>query len=200
MKRAAWRTLIRKLEIEKLMNTARKEELSKMLDGQAVRWNEKPQELPEINEETIMAVLNGYVESASEFIAEAVQEEFDWLRPRNTKHKTNSRFKVGRRVIKTGAIEVGYSAVQPYKACTYSEPHLVSLDSIFHMLDGKGIVKTYSGPLVEGIRSSKDGVGATDYFRFKCCKNGNLHLEFLREDLLSKFNELAGKNRLGDGS
>jgi len=45
--------------------------------------------------------------------------------------------------------------------------------------------------LVDAINTS-NGTGETEYFKFKACKNGNLHLEFKRMDLVSKLNQLAG--------
>jgi len=65
------------------------------------------------------------------------------------------------------------------------------------MLDGKGTVKSHYGELCDTIADSKDGLGDTSYFRFKCYQNGNLHLEFLRPDLDERVNMIAGGNRLG---
>ena len=77
--------------------------------------------------------------------------------------------------------------------------HCMTLDNIMHLLDGKGIIKGSNGPLVEAINSTV-GVGETEYFRFKCFINSNLHLEFKRQDLLDKFNQIAGSNRLGNAA
>ena len=70
-----------------------------------------------------------------------------------------------------------------------------------HLLDGKGQVKGYSGPLVDAINlahHNKQQSAATEYFHAKWFLNGNLHLEFLRQDLLDKFNEICGTNRLAE--
>ena len=64
------------------------------------------------------------------------------------------------------------------------------------MIDGKPPVKTYHGELYDAITDSPDGNGKTQYFKFKCYLNGNLHLEFLRADLVVKLNAVAGGNRL----
>ena len=64
-------------------------------------------------------------------------------------------------------------------------------------MDGKGMPETHYGPLSSAIRAcGPDGKGRTDYFAFRCFKNQNLHLEFLRPELLERFNLLAGRNRL----
>lgn len=56
-------------------------------------------------------------------------------------------------------------------------------------------------PLVDAIGTSGiKGVGETEYFKFKCYKNGNLHLEFKRSDLVDTLNQIAGDNsQLGRG-
>jgi hypothetical protein len=64
------------------------------------------------------------------------------------------------------------------------------------MIDGKVPVKSYHGPLYDAITDSQDGTGQTDYFKFKCCLNGNLHLEFLKPELVARLNAVAGGNRL----
>ena|SRR5439155_23407886 len=48
--------------------------------------------------------------------------------------------------------------------------------------------------LIDAIEAAKDG--ETDYFRFKCFRNRNLHLEFKRLDLVAKLNAVAGGMRL----
>jgi len=42
----------------------------------------------------------------------------------------------------------------------------------------------------------EDGIGETDYFAFRCFKNGNLHLIFKRPDLVRRLNQIAGGKRL----
>jgi hypothetical protein len=72
------------------------------------------------------------------------------------------------------------------------EPQITAIDGVFHLLDGKGVMKENRGPLFQAINASgRDGRGETAYFRFKCFKNGNLHLEFKRLDLVKQLNGLA---------
>ena len=67
---------------------------------------------------------------------------------------------------------------------------------MFHALDGNGTIKTHRGPLIDAKEAAKDGTGETDYFRFRCFRNRNLHLEFKRLDLVAKLNAVAGGLRL----
>jgi hypothetical protein len=78
----------------------------------------------------------------------------------------------------------------------HREKYLTALDNVFSLIDGKGPVKSYHGPLYDAITDSPDGTGSTEYFKFRCCLNGNLHLEFLKPALVAKLNAVAGGNRL----
>lgn len=74
---------------------------------------------------------------------------------------------------------------------------LRALENVFTALDGKGsITKTHNGEIIDAINRSTDGTGETDYFRFRACRNRNLHLEFKRLDLLARLNQIAGGARL----
>lgn len=79
------------------------------------------------------------------------------------------------------------------------KPHLQSLDTIFHLLDGRGIpTESHYGPLVSAIEAEDGKIGETEYFKYKCFKNGNLHLEFKRSDLVDEFNLRCGDRTLPD--
>jgi len=201
LKRTAWRTLIGKLGIERIMSSKRREELRDALRaGGGKRFyrdgEQDPVELlPEISPESIHEVLQGYAVSADEFLDEAIHEEYEWLKPwSGDKYKTNeqNRWKIGKKVIITGAVERYFSG--SFHPTHYKQSHLQAIDSIFHLLDGKSFPKTHSGPLCDAISGyNKPGAAAeTEYFRFKCYKNGSLHLEFKRLDLVAEFNFRCG--------
>jgi hypothetical protein len=64
-------------------------------------------------------------------------------------------------------------------------------------LTGRGsVLKSHNGPLYDAITDSSDGTGETEYFKFKCFKNQNLHVEFKRLDLVARLNAVAGGARL----
>jgi hypothetical protein len=50
-------------------------------------------------------MLEGTLANTSTFIEEAVQEVFEYLRPRNSRYKTNTEFEIGKRVILSWAVE-----------------------------------------------------------------------------------------------
>ena len=190
LRRHAWQTLIGKLEIEKLMSSSRRRQLRELLDSRG-----RGSELPAISEDTILAVLQGYAMSADDFLAEAIREEFDFWHPRcettrDAQHKRNKLDRIGKRIIRGWMIESGYGST--WRPTYQHSAHVQALDQIFHLLDGKGIVKEHRGPLVSAILTcDAAGIGETEYFKFRCCKNGNLHIEFRRDDLLAEFNKIA---------
>jgi hypothetical protein len=200
IKRTCWKKIIEKLNIRRLMSSQRVKELDRALSGESQGYDSDsgrqlgPFEWPDITPETIQSVAAGYLASATEFLEEAVAEEYDFWRPR-TEHKTNAQFwKLARKVIKPYVVEPAYRSGSFRLTYSYDRAaHVTALDNIMHMLDGQGPVKEYKGELGSAIEMSEDGRGETKYFRFKCFKNGNLHLEFKRQDLLDRFNEIAAK-------
>jgi len=50
--------------------------------------------------------------------------------------------------------------------------------------------------LIDAIEAAKDGTGETEYLRFRCFRNRNLHLEFKRLDLVAKLNAISAGMRL----
>jgi hypothetical protein len=206
LERTAWRVLVNKLGIRKLMSSKRAKQLDELLEkGFVINEAGKRETLPEINEETIIGVIMSFVDNAQTFLDEAIHEEYDYWKPSPNydKLKTNNKhtFKLERKLIKTFAFSVWRHNGKNDLGCLNHDcqRHMTALDNIMHMLDGKGQLSGYSGPLVDAIAAKRHGgerLVETDYFRAKWFSNGNLHLEFTREDLLAKFNEICGRNRL----
>jgi hypothetical protein len=187
MKRRAWEVLIDRLGIKALMSIKKRNEVENQL--------KHGRELPEINEQAIMATIAGWISQAKDFAREAAREVFDMLRPANGwggEYKTNQkvRFAVGRKVILTWYVDRHWNG-KGYRPSYNREGQFMALDAVFHLLDGKGIIRQSRGPLWHAINDSPDGRGETEYFRFKCFKNGNLHLEMKRLDLVKELNGLA---------
>jgi hypothetical protein len=192
MSREAWRVLFIKLGVKGVMSVKRRKEF----DNQLERGK-----LPEITEANILGIICGLADDAKDFAREAAKEVFDVLTPKHNwggEYKTNSAFRVGRKVILCRRVERCWNAKQ-YRPNHYREQELIALDGIFHLLDGKGVIKDGRGPLCTAIIASPDGRGETPYFAFKCFKNGNLHLTMKRLDLVKELNGLAaGEYVLGE--
>lgn len=115
---------------------------------------------------------------------------YDWLRPRARTpgtagvYVTNSLLEVGERVILKGV-------VQRNRSVHHADEHrLTSLERVFLVLDGKGgHTKSYYSDLQNAINAQPRG--ETEYFRYRACANGTLHLAFKRADLLAEFNKRA---------
>ncbi len=189
-KKRAWRQIVALLEIRKVMSVKRIEELDKNIEHG---------DMPEITLDNILQISRGLVENAGEFAAEAVIEVFDFLRPgagEFNKYKTNAknaRFELGKKVIIVRALEWRYGG--GYHVSYWRSDNIRAVDRVFHLADGAGQMKGYEGPLIDAIQTSTAETGyagETEYFRFKCYGNGNLHLEFKRPDLVTKLNAAAG--------
>jgi len=188
LQRDAWRILVERMELRKIMSQARVTELDRQL--------ETGSGLPPITEKDILAVLQGTLASMDTYSQEMVREVFEFLRPRRSDYKTNTEFEIGKKVIIRWAVERKYGS-DGFHISYHYEQNLRGVDNVFHRLDGKGLIPTYGGPLCDAIsKAGKDSKGETDYFRFRCFANRNLHLEFKRMDLVAKLNAIAGGNRL----
>ena len=192
MKRRAWRTLVVRLGIVNVMSVAKRKEFEEQL---------RNGELPDIDEASILGTILGLAGQAQEFAREAAREVFDILRPRGHwggQYKTNDAFRVGRKVILTWYVERCYNG-KTFRVNYHHEQQVTAIDGVFHLLDGAGVMREHGGPLSKAIEASPNGQGETAYFRFKCYKNGNLHLEMKRLDLVKELNGLAaGEYVLGD--
>lgn len=187
-KKRAWSRLVEKMGIRKAMSIKRAAELDAEL--------ESGKNLPEITEANILAMVEKTMDDFPQMVQEAVKEVYERLRPRSERYKTNDYFEVGRRVILSNRVRMNYNG--KFDDNHYHHQEMNALDNVFHMLDGKGIPPGYDGPLLTAIKQTGiEGKGATEYFRFQCyAGNGNLHLEFLRLDLVARLNQVAGGGQL----
>lgn len=189
--RTTWRALSQRLGVRSMMSVKRSQQLEHELNRG---------HLPPVTEDNIRAFVKGYLDTLPEMLTEAVSEVFDWLRPRSgtrgAKYATNDPVEVGARCIITWAWNstYGYSTVHLHET---TSRHLTALENVITSLDGKGqIVKGARSAIEQALLESRSQEVETTYFRAKFYKNGNMHLEFKRLDLLAKFNALAGGKNL----
>jgi hypothetical protein len=188
LKLQAWRIIMERLELRKLLSIARRKELDEQLkDGEG---------LPDITIQNVWGLFESAVSNVDKYMEEAVLEVFEFLRPRMSKMKTNTEFEIGKRVVLERFVEMTYNAQGFRPKYSYSA-QLTALDNAFLRLDGQGVVDTYHGDTINAIQAADAGGWCkTAYFQLRCCKNGNLHIEFLRPDLVAKLNTIAGGARL----
>ena len=140
--------LIDRMELRRILSVKRNEELNRQI--------ETGKDLPDIDEAQILAMLEGTLANTGAFIEEAVQEVFEFLRPRNSRYKTNTEFEIGKRVI-LFAVENKWGG--GFRVDHYREQHIRAIDNVFHAMDGNGTIKTHRGPLIDAMEAAKDGRG-----------------------------------------
>ncbi len=192
MTRAAWRSIVERLEMRRFMSMRAYKEMGEHLDRE---------KLPAITEENVLRFAHDHLARARDYLKEAVDEVFNFLRPRGHTRagqlKTNSELEVPAKVILDYMVEPGWSGGKFKVRYGQSSQQLVATENVFNALAGNGeICKAYQSLLQMAIETAADGEGQTALFRFKAHKNGALHLWFLRADLLARFNQIAGGARL----
>lgn len=187
VRRQVWEVLIDRLEVRRIMSPQRARELDEAI--------EKDQ-MPEISERTLNEVFGSLMAALPQMLEEAVEEVFDWLRPRASRYKSNSEYEVPRKVVLSNVVSALYDW---WSVNDYSEKRLTALENVFSALDGKGqITKAHWSAISIALRENKRA-SETPYFKFQAFRNGNLHITMKREDLLARFNQIAGGRRLRAG-
>ena len=196
-----WWELYEQSGIPKVVSNKRAKEILSDLDKG---------DLSPLTEEAVRAWIENAVGSLDTLQREKVEEVFDWLRPWRGTYKTNDVFVIGKKVVVENVLEKAGVYYKwrprldvPHSAHTTSPRQMLrSLESVFRSLDGKGYALPNSGSELEKAIESADPDNAkfeTEYFAGKSCRNGNLHLEFRRPDLVAKLNAIAGgKNLRGE--
>lgn len=192
LKCKAWRAIVNRLQVRKLMSVKRWAELDKKLDNH--------KQMPKITIQAVSDLMATYEQNAMTFLEEAIREVYDDLRPhdgyRGSQYKTNqknAKYEIGSNIIMTSMVHIRHFGENTSFTIDYDdEQKLISLDWVFAHLAGFKIAEGYKSPLVDAINTADTGIVETDFFKAKCYINGNLHLEFKRLDLLKKFNAVAG--------
>ena len=194
IKKRVWRRLINLLSVRRFLSVQRAEDLDRQLENN---------EMPEITLIAIYETVESLRQNSANFAQEAAKEVFELLRPASTDNyaplKTNEkhgRYALGKKVILVRYIENTYGG--GFRGSHYHTGEIRAIDRVFHMLDGKAMTEGYQSPLMDAINTCA-GAGETEYFRFKCHQNGNLHLEFKRPELVKELNRLAGDGTLLQG-
>lgn len=187
LKRDVWRVLVDRLELNRFMSNQRWNELLKAIERGDV---------PDITVENVMRFGEACLSQLPDMVKEAVQEVFEFLRPRRSEYKTNTELELGEKVILEYRVEPRWSG-KGFSVNYHYQQELTCLENVFQVLDGRGAVnKTNRSELQNSIETTEGGRGETTYFEWKAFKKGTLHLKFKRMDLVKKFNQVAGGRRL----
>lgn len=158
---------------------------------------------PEFNENNIRATLIDLQIRSDEMFRRGV---FKVFRSLSDDYRTNESepFRIGSKVVMGGMVRSAYSRGlcinDGHK--NYGGDKLNDIDRVIKTLDKKLFHARSLEMAMNGVFQDR-GVYEDDYYRAKAFKNGNLHLEFKRPDLLDKLNEQIADyytyNALADG-
>lgn len=202
----AWSQIYHMTHLEQIMSV----EASKKVKDRIYSNDIEP-----LTQENLNAMLTTAVQNSTEFMRQAIKEIYDLLTPGKTNSyrqnlKTNRKnaAAIGKKVILLNMVEHHWMNYidNPYDYWNIDyerEIQLIQLDKIFHAIDGKSILNTdaYRSPLVDSIKKmpTSSCMGETEYFRFKCCINTNLHLEFKKPEIVKYINQSVGVSNILKG-
>lgn len=183
MLKNAWTSIAERTGFRSLMSIKTREDFDKQIERG---------DLPTLTEEHIWSFIQGLGAKVNSLLDDSAREVFEWLRPHRSQYKTNTEFELGRKVVLGFMVENW--AGSKFHPAYRKEQHIIALDNVFHLLDGKGPVKD-QGEFLQTMKTAMQA-GATSctttYFKAKWFRNHNMHLEFLRSDLVDQLNALAG--------
>jgi hypothetical protein len=158
-----------------------------LMDAQAVTEFEKSlsPRPPEFTDATIRATFIDLLNNADTMFRRGVFNVFRYL---SDDYRTNASepFRIGRKVVMSWMIQASYS--RGLQVRYGSGDRLNDLDRVFQTLDGKPFQARSLESAMNAAFNERQ-VFENDYYRAKAFKNGNMHLEFKRQDLLDKVNE-----------
>lgn len=159
-----------------------------LMDAQAVAEFEKSMHPapPEFTEANIRSNLIDMQINAADMFRRGIVNVFRGL---SDDYRTNEKeaFRIGRKVVTGWMVGPSFGGGLSVRHGLPSDK-LNDIDRVMKTLDGKPFQPRELESAING--ALKDGaVFEDDYFRVKGFKNGNLHIEFKRADLLDKLNE-----------
>ncbi len=210
-----WGHLLAMTDLDHLMDKAAKDELRDQMayvpeitddTGALINGDEIAKGLPQITEDTILATLEGFAMNSGDIFRRGLANAFSGL---DRKFRSHDGFKIGSRVILARAFDPEWGGWNSYGNLRDT---LVDIERVFLILDGKGPRASYAGIIGTIDHERKEAnigwgrIARTehegDYFRVRIFKNGNAHLWFTRDDLVTKANKLLAEyygEVVGDG-
>lgn len=142
---------------------------------------------PEFTESTIRATFIDLQINADQMFRRGIFNVFRYL---SDDYRTNASepFRIGRKVVMSCMVEHSFRKGLRIRYGHWAADKLNDLDRVFQTLDGK----TFQPRSLESAMTAafeEGSVFENELYRAKAFKNGNMHLEFKRLDLLDKVNE-----------
>ena len=189
--RTCWNYLIRFFELEKYMLCTDYEKMQKQIDGFdfPVFSIENAEGYIAILKDIMYDNVKTMMKSVYERITDSCYYTGGSSYNSSTKKKRNNNGIDSNFIITTH----DYSRIFGY----YRDNPTITddLEKLCYILDGK---KLPSNTIIYQLRGDKFAEGSNDYFKIKCCKNGNTHYT-LQDDIKNKLNLYGGDpSRIGE--
>ena len=181
-----WKHVIDRSGVKSLMDHKRRKKLDEQMRD--------IHNLPPFDMATVHGTIYGWAESSQDVFEQMVQTTYKDLIPYRNEYKTNKRYRIGKKIIRYIGLNSMFNMVEGYYKDMWRD-----LDRIFHQLDKKTPPEHGQDLVCRLEMASREGFDEleTEYFDCKWFKNGNLHLKFIREDLLQEFNRIGAKQFAG---
>jgi hypothetical protein len=181
--RQLWRQAFDKTGFLQLMDREAKSNFDRDLDKNP----------PEFTEQNIRSIFLSLAQESDEMFVRGLVNVFRRL-SKDHRTNTNSPFKVNDKAIISYMFESNYSGGLSVKSWTRAGEELNDLDRVIKTLDEKQHhARTLQTALNAHFYNDYSEPYEDEYYRIKGFKNGNMHLQFKRLDLLEKANKLIAK-------
>jgi len=186
-----WRYLMTFTKIDTLMDKQAKDELLSSLK----------ENVPEVTVENVTATLESLYADSQMIFLRGIANVFSKL---DRRFRSHNAWKLGSRIIITRAFDdMGY-----WNSYRNHEATLVDVERVFSQVDTGKATNTLVNAITQARKEVKEagrkdgsiswGEGfqtfiETDYFKIRIFKNGNCHIWFTRDDLVTKVNKLIAQ-------
>jgi len=164
--------------------------LMQVMDAEAKKkfFHQVEKEAPPFTMETVRSTLLSVMQDAETMFARGLVNVFRGL-SRDHRTNTNEPFKINRRAILTSMVQSNFSGGLTISYRSYASETLNDIDRVFRVLDGQPhVARSLETAMNAAFSKGEEFVG--DYCRARAFMNGNLHLQFTRQDLLDKGNRI----------
>ena len=184
-----WMSLLDRTHIDAIMDATAKNDLHRSLQ----------KDVPEVTFDNVSATFRKLLSESDLLFKRGVATAFSKL---DKRFRSHDGFKIGSRIILDRVFdEYGF-----WRSYGDDRNTLIDVERVFAILDG---VTPNPGALVRAIDEARDRQCRrkweieTAYFRIRAFKNGNVHMWFVRDDLVEKANRLLADyygDALGDAA
>jgi len=194
-----WRKVLELKEVKNRMTESKRAEFEIVL---------KKQTDMEFSEHNVRAFVINLIDNYDDMLSNAVVEIFDWLTIKHHWHedihcknvhyysgwKTNSSYKINRRVIIPFYGE-SFRGWRGWSLNYQVARKLKDIDIIMNYFNGMSEFVSIIDAIEEAFKINQSSGILSTFFKIKVHKKGTLHLEFLDNDILSRFNRAAAKHK-----